>query len=94
MTRVRISSSYIFWEEGTHRLSTRWIGGRDLKETLESALDRSRTWAGSSRGWGYSASREYGLLSPIEENNPHFHNWNAIILNYCDGTGLAPYCNE
>nr|GEW52596.1 pectin acetylesterase 8 [Tanacetum cinerariifolium] len=30
-----------------------------------------------------------GILSNQEDQNPYFHNWNRVIMRYCDGSSFT-----
>jgi hypothetical protein len=34
-----------------------------------------------------------GIFSRKQNENPEFHNWNSIFINYCSGTGNFYFCN-
>jgi hypothetical protein len=79
-----------------HRLSRKrsrksWIvhfeGGAYCPDA-KSCIERSHTDLGSSINW--PKSRNYsGFLSANPTVNPHFHNWNVIAIQYCDGAFYA-----
>lgn len=77
----------IFFEGGA------WCGynGDDV---IKSCVSRSETMLGTSNLFLNKLSffpfltRYFKILSSSEEKNPEFHNWNKIVLRYCDGVGF------
>ena len=76
---------------GSGKGSDKWIlhllGGGWCNSTSE-CYNRSYTDLGSSKRWPLTHSLN-GFLSDEPEVNPDFHDWNIVLLMYCDGASFA-----
>lgn len=68
----------------------RWIilfPGGAWCSSKETCFARSRTDLGSSKYFP-SLAKQGGILSSNRSNNPYFHDWNVLYLQYCDGSSF------
>jgi len=78
-----------------------WCSNKVYKNTLESCVKRTATYLGSNN---YFLNKVYSFfgkypnfkrwmyfLSNDQTNNPDFHDYNKIILKYCDGRGFVGF---
>jgi hypothetical protein len=80
-----------YFRQGIGAGLNKWIihfegGGWCFNEEL--CVERSKTSLGSSKFWAHNTTFG-GLLSPNQQTNPNFYNWNVAFLNYCDGASFA-----
>ncbi len=73
--------------------------GENGYEFLESCLQRSSTYLGSSKDLGDNGTQinlntTLGYFSNNQDDNPKFFNWNKIGMNYCDGSNFQGYVED
>nr|CAB3475069.1 unnamed protein product [Digitaria exilis] len=64
-----------------------YLQGGGWCNTTESCSERKRTEFGSSKLM--EAVEFTGILSNRHQENPDFHNWNIVVIRYCDGASFA-----
>lgn len=78
-----------------------WCSDKVYKNSLESCVKRTSTYLGSNNYFLNKIFHALGkyphfkrwmyFLSNDETHNPDFHNYNKIILKYCDGRGFVGF---
>ena len=88
---------------GLKKFFINWEGGGfcgvDGNDFLDSCLQRSNMFLGSSISWGSNGSivnstMGAGYFSSMQEYNPNFWNWNKIYIRYCDGSNHQGYVKD
>lgn len=88
---------------GVKKFMFYWEGGAfcgvDGRKFLESCLERSHMFLGSSLQWGENGSSvtenfPVGFFSNMQEYNPDFWNWNKVLIKYCDGSNHQGYVED
>jgi len=88
-------AGFYFRRASSNANAARWIihlqGGAECS-TAEDCIEKTQTDLGSSKQWPPKAKMANFLL---DEGNPSFGSWNAVVLPYCSGdmwlgTQLAP----
>ena len=99
LKRSQNSRNFILFFEGGG-----WCSDKVFQNTLESCVKRTETYLGSTN---YFLNKVFGFfgkypnfkrwmyfLSDDKTNNPDFHDYNKIILKYCDGRGFVGFNND
>lgn len=74
--------------DGAHKWFIFHQGGGWCQD-LNHCLDRSRTVLGSSLHWPANYRNVAHYLSRSATVNPLMHNWNQVVLAYCDGASFT-----
>ena len=67
-----------------------WCGSevKSPSSTIEACRNRALTSVGKSiPSFSFTLSKYQRIYSSKEKYNPTFHNWNKIVISYCDGFG-------
>ena len=76
------TDKFVFFFEGGGICS-----GDGLNAMLESCLQRSTTYLGSSKNYPKKTKfDQYVFMNPDPKVNPLFHTWTRIFVPYCDGS--------
>jgi len=75
-------------ESGANKWILHFEGGGWCYLGVEDCYNRSHSHLGSSSTWS-STQAFYGALSPDQQTNPAFYNWNMVFLKYCDGGSFS-----
>ncbi|EDO47398.1 predicted protein [Nematostella vectensis] len=86
-----------YYREGSGKGSDNWVlhffGGAWCYDE-EACLQRSKTVLGSSKYFPEHPPKLQGVLSGDARINPDFHDWNLVMICYCDGASFTGYRTE
>jgi len=86
------SPALYYWRKGTGTGVNKWYihqQGGGWCYDLKSCVSRSQGRLGSTKDDKPSMSIDGGYFSMDEGQNPLMHNWNAVLLRYCDGASVS-----
>ncbi len=90
------SPAGLYYHEGSAKNKDKFVlymdsggfcGGSTLSQTLEDCYKRSFSSLGTTVNYPKQKNMDkMGLISPLEEKNPVFHDWTKVFIIYCDGS--------